>query len=267
MPTCFVIQPFDKGKFDKRYEDVFAPAIKSAGLEPYRVDRDPGVSVPIEDIQRGIESASICLADITTDNPNVWFELGFAIAAQKDVIMVCSEERITKYPFDVQHRTITKYSTESSRDFDSLRTTIDSRIKATLHRREKLGQVAEMQSVAKVEGLDQHLIAALIIIAEGSIDPVDGVSANLIKQSMENAGFTSIAAHLGIKELAKIGMLESFEAVEQYDGSRYTCYRVADAGISWLMANQDKLKLRQEHAPEPDYMPAGGLPPNDDIPF
>lgn len=39
MPTCFVIQPFDAGPYDKRYDDAFVPAISDAGLEPYRVDR------------------------------------------------------------------------------------------------------------------------------------------------------------------------------------------------------------------------------------
>ena len=57
MGNCFVIQPFDDGKFDKRYEDVFAPAVRAAGLEPYRVDHDPSVSIPIEDIQSGIQSS------------------------------------------------------------------------------------------------------------------------------------------------------------------------------------------------------------------
>jgi hypothetical protein len=47
MPTCFVVQPFDRGKFDKRFEDTFRPAIESAGLEAYRVDRDPYVEVPL----------------------------------------------------------------------------------------------------------------------------------------------------------------------------------------------------------------------------
>ena len=32
MPTCFVIQPFDSGKFDKRFEDVYKPAIEAADL-------------------------------------------------------------------------------------------------------------------------------------------------------------------------------------------------------------------------------------------
>ena len=79
MPICFVIQPFDKGKFDKRFRDVFKPAIEAAELEPYRVDRDPGVSIPIEEIESSIANSAICLADITTDNPNVWFELGYAL--------------------------------------------------------------------------------------------------------------------------------------------------------------------------------------------
>lgn len=46
MNRCFVIQPFDKGKFDKRFDDVLAPAIAAAGLEAYRVDRDPKSQFP-----------------------------------------------------------------------------------------------------------------------------------------------------------------------------------------------------------------------------
>jgi hypothetical protein len=51
MPTCFVIQPFDRNKYDKRFEDVYSPAILDAGLEPYRVDKDPSVDVPIDAIE------------------------------------------------------------------------------------------------------------------------------------------------------------------------------------------------------------------------
>ncbi len=63
MPTCFIIQPFDNGKFDKRFRDIYRPAIEAAGLEAYRVDEDPGVSVPIDAIEDGIRTAAICLAD------------------------------------------------------------------------------------------------------------------------------------------------------------------------------------------------------------
>jgi len=67
------MQPFDGGTFDKRYEDTFAHAIRDAGLEPYRVDQDPKVSIPIQDIESGIRDSRICFAEITLDNPNVLF--------------------------------------------------------------------------------------------------------------------------------------------------------------------------------------------------
>ena len=95
MGPCFVIQPFDKGVYDKRYGDVFVSVITVAGLEPYRVDRDPGPSIPIDEIQPGIRNSDLCLAEISTDNPNVWFELGYAIASSKEVVLVCSADRKT----------------------------------------------------------------------------------------------------------------------------------------------------------------------------
>ena len=62
--SCFVIQPFDRGIFDKRYVDIFAPAIREAGLEPYRVDHDPMVSIPIQEIENGIRGSKLCFAEI-----------------------------------------------------------------------------------------------------------------------------------------------------------------------------------------------------------
>lgn len=79
---CFVIQPFDS-TFDKRYTDVYEPAIKASGLIPYRVDRDPSAKNLIEQIESRIDGAKICVVDISIDNPNVWYELGYAFASKK----------------------------------------------------------------------------------------------------------------------------------------------------------------------------------------
>jgi hypothetical protein len=124
------MQPFDGDVFDRRYEEIFEPAIQASGLTPYRVDKDLQVSIPIDDIQRGIRDSDICLAEITTDNPNVWFELGYAMACRKEVVLLCSDERKTRFPFDVQHRTIIKYNTKSIGDYKRLRKTITAKIKA-----------------------------------------------------------------------------------------------------------------------------------------
>ncbi len=68
MARCFVIQPFDDGgPYDKRYRDVFLPAIKDAGLEAYRVDEDRSSAIPIDDIEQNIRTSEVCLADITLD--------------------------------------------------------------------------------------------------------------------------------------------------------------------------------------------------------
>jgi hypothetical protein len=47
MSNCFVMQPFDGGAFDHRYEEVFALAIRDAELVPFGVDQDPKVGIPI----------------------------------------------------------------------------------------------------------------------------------------------------------------------------------------------------------------------------
>lgn len=245
MGTCFVIQPFDRGEYDKRYEDIFAPAIEAAGLEPYRVDRDPSVSIPIDDIQRGIEASEACLADITTDNPNVWFELGYALARGREVVLVCSAQRGTKFPFDVQHRTIILYQTESRRDFDDLATQIEERLKAILRRRDKVGQVARLQSVAKVEGLEQYEVATLVAVAEELDNPSDGITAYMVRQAMVRAGFTKVATTLGLAGLLSKQMLEEFED-EDYNGQLFTAYRVTGQGMAWLFENKEKLALTRE---------------------
>lgn len=243
--TCFVIQPFDGGRFDKRYEDVFAPAISDAGLDAYRVDRDPNTSIPIDDIQSGIESAAICLADISLDNPNVWFELGYAIAVRREVVLACSDERKSEFPFDVQHRSIVQYATESSRDFIDLRKRITARLAAALKRRDRLQEVVQIQSLAPLQGLEQHEVAALVSVAEESEDPESGISAIRVRQAMESAGFTKIATAIGLRKLTDGGMVELHFESDSY-GEPYRTYRVTPLGMTWLHENRNRLALRHE---------------------
>ena len=248
MTTCFVIQPFDGGKFDKRYDDVLKPAIISAGLEPYRVDRDHSVSIPIETIQSEIEGCGACLADISTDNPNVWFELGYAIASSKEVVMICSDERATKFPFDVQHRTIIKYTTESTRDFVALQEKIAGRLNAVMAKETKLSAIKDMSPISSIHGLEQYELAALISIAQQSPDPIEGVGTHILQQDMAKAGFTRIATTLGVLKLTSKRMVETFEAHDF--NSTYKAYRVTATGIDWLLQNTSQIKLQMEHVEE-----------------
>jgi hypothetical protein len=245
MDTCFIIQPFDGGEFDKRYLDVIKPTIEKIGLKAYRVDEDYHSNIPINDIEDKIKSSLICLADITMDNPNVWYELGYAISANKPVIMICSKDRETKFPFDVQHRNIIRYSTESPQDFKKMEENIKKRAKAILEKRDVLTKVSS-ESIANIEGLAQHELIAIVAIAENLASPQDNVSSYTIKNDIENSGFTKMAAVIGLQNLERKGLILNKEYQDPYQHDSYICYQLTKTGWDWIIDNQEKFKMKKQ---------------------
>lgn len=247
MGTCFVMQPFDGSTFDRRYEEIFKPAIEAAKLDPYRVDQDPKASIPIDEIERGIREARVCLAEITNDNPNVWFELGYAIACGKEVVLICSDERQAKFPFDVQHRSIIRYSQKSPSDFSKLQSQITERLEAYLAKSEKIGQAAEISKLAKIDGMEAHEIVALAALAENLDHPDDNASTYQIKRDMEAAGFTKVAATIALKSLADKRLVEFDRHQDPENGDSYNGYSLTSAGWNWILNNQRQFALRAEN--------------------
>lgn len=127
---CFVAQPFDKAMFDDRYCDIIEPVVNACGLACYRVDWDSSAEIPVHIMEERIAQASLVIVEITKDNPNVWYELGYASALNKPIIMVCSDERQPPYPFDIQHKNILLYRTKSPRDFERYKQDLTMAIRA-----------------------------------------------------------------------------------------------------------------------------------------
>lgn len=257
MSKCFVIQPFDKGKYDDRYADVFEPAIKSCGLIPYRIDKDPGASILIEDIEKNIRDSRICLAEITTDNPNVWYELGYAIACNKEVVMICSDERETSYPFDVMHRNIIKYQTGSPRDYENLKDNIVNRIKAILNKQHNLQKIPNMV-IKEKEGLTNHEIAALVSIMSNQFSDSEVVWRYTLEKDMHNSGYNNLAISIAIKKLEARQLIEVGSELDINENLE-SYFRITEAGEKWVIDNEDNLSLELEKAEE--YVE------NDDISF
>lgn len=252
MATCFVIQPFDSGKFDKRFHDIYKPAIEAAGLEAYRVDQDPGVQVPIDSIEKGIRQAAVCLADITADNPNVWYELGFAYAASKPVVMVCSEERTgKKYPFDIQHRSIIPYSADAPSDFDKLRASLTAKIAAIVKQDAVLEKIAEESPVTPVRGLSPPEILVLAVIAGDAYLPDQATSVNSAKREAERAGITSMGFNLAIRRLLQKKFIRGEELYGDL-GQEFPGLAVADLGWEWIDANEAQFVLTRPEKKEDD---------------
>ena len=105
--TCFVMQPFAKPLGDY-YEKVYKPAIEKAGLTPVRADADLfGTGKIIDQVWRGINAAKVLVAELTSRNPNVFYELGLAHALKKPVVLVSSNEG--DVPFDLKHIRVIYY--------------------------------------------------------------------------------------------------------------------------------------------------------------
>ena len=244
MTTCFVIQPFDSGKFDKRFHDVYKPSIEAAGLEAYRVDQDPGVQVPIESIEKGIRQAAVCLADITADNPNVWYELGFAFAAGKPVVMVCSEERTgKKYPFDIQHRSIIPYLADAPSDFEKLRASLTAKIVAIVQQDAVLEKIAEESPIAPVHGLSSPEVLVLAVVAGDSYLPGHATTVISAKRAAERAGVTNMGFNLAVRRLMQKQFIHERELYDEQERESYAGLAIADLGWEWIDANEAQFVL------------------------
>jgi hypothetical protein len=258
MEKCFVIQPFDNDKFDKRFVDIFEPAIIKAEFDAYRIDKDLSVRVPIDEIEKGISESAICFAEITTDNPNVWYELGFAFACNKDVVMVCSDERQGKFPFDIQHRHVLTYKTSSTSDFTALGDTITRKIKA-FQVKSKTVKSLNSTPVVETEGLKSHEIALLILAMENQISKEDSTSVYYLKNEMEKAGYTNIATSVGIRTLSKMEMLETFKSTDEWNNNQeYIACKLTEKGENWILSNQEQLQFRlttKSNGEEKDDLP------------
>ena len=104
---CFVMMPYAPPHGDY-YSKVYEPAIKKAGLTAVRADADLfGTGKIMDQIWAGINSAKVLVAELTTRNPNVYYELGLAHALEKPVVLISSNEE--DVPFDLQHIRVIYY--------------------------------------------------------------------------------------------------------------------------------------------------------------
>jgi hypothetical protein len=239
---CFVIQPFDNGKFDKRYKDTFKPAIEAAGLEAYRVDEDDAVIIPIETIEEKIKAAAICIADITENNPNVWYEVGYALASNKVTILLCSDERQgNSYPFDIRQRNVTQYKTESQSDFDFLKSTLTSKLKK-MKEQQPIKQINPLNDELNISGLSYQEVSFLAGVLSVQDIPDEVVTTWGIKEQMKKSGFNDIAFNICIRKLLAKNFIEISEECD-YNGNEYRGVIITDIGSKWILENESKFSF------------------------
>jgi tetratricopeptide (TPR) repeat protein len=107
-PFCFVLMPFgkksdDSGRsidFDQIYERIIGPGIQGADLEPIRADEEVAGGFIHKPMFERLMLCDYAVADLTTANPNVFYELGIrhGIRPHSTVLLFGKGMRL---PFDV----------------------------------------------------------------------------------------------------------------------------------------------------------------------
>jgi O-acetyl-ADP-ribose deacetylase (regulator of RNase III) len=116
MAKCFIITPYGTRpdaagntiNFDDVFDKLVEPAVIEAGLEPVRSDRDLEAGPIFKKMIQDIATADVCIADITTLNPNVFYELGVRHALCRGVTVLI---RLVgqPLPFDIQDLRVFAY--------------------------------------------------------------------------------------------------------------------------------------------------------------
>ena len=98
--TVFVVMKFSN-PYQELYSDVIQPVVDHYKLRAYHAGEVFGPGIILEDIIGGIAEARIVIVEITptTQNENVFYELGYAHALKKSTILLA--ERGKTLPFDI----------------------------------------------------------------------------------------------------------------------------------------------------------------------
>jgi tetratricopeptide (TPR) repeat protein len=109
LPLCFVVMPFGKKPniaggmvdFDAVYKELIAPAIEAAGLQPLRADEEMTGGIIHKPMFERLILCEYAVADLTTANANVFYELGVRHAVLPRSTVLIFAAGGSQLPFDV----------------------------------------------------------------------------------------------------------------------------------------------------------------------
>jgi hypothetical protein len=100
--NCFVIMPFSP-EFDDVYAVIKASvegALSTSGGRCFRLDEARPAGRITDRLLTELQATSLCVADLTGNSPNVMWEMGYAMALNKPMVIVT--QNLQGLPFDIR---------------------------------------------------------------------------------------------------------------------------------------------------------------------
>jgi nucleoside 2-deoxyribosyltransferase len=178
-PFIFVLMPFDE-KFSDIYKFGIKGAAEEVGAYAERVDEQIFSEGILDRVFNQINKADIVIADMTDRNPNVFYEVGYAHALGKIVLLLT--QNADDIPFDLKHHQHTVYEGK----IEILRTELTKKIAwaITESKRERTDDLNERYEVS-INGIEvpenpPHSSIPIIsrIVADGNRVPFTVVVRN-----------------------------------------------------------------------------------------
>src|SRR5215211_8325329 len=108
-PLCFVLMPFGQKRditgtlinFDSIYKDLIAPSIEEAGFGSLRADEELAGGIIHKLMFERLILCEYAVADLTTANANIFYELGVRHAVRPWSTVLIYAESGGRLPFDL----------------------------------------------------------------------------------------------------------------------------------------------------------------------
>lgn len=152
--TCFIIMPisdlpdYPPGHFKRVYEYIIKPACQKAGYEPRRADDTNKSNDIVTDIIRMIIDSDMAICDMSSRNPNVFYELGLRHAFNLKTTLI--KDKRTPRAFDIAGLRSVEY--DDSLRVDEVNKAIEILVKAIKETEEM--ESNEANSTIQLLGLD-----------------------------------------------------------------------------------------------------------------
>ncbi|EKO3566999.1 hypothetical protein [Vibrio metschnikovii] len=150
--SCFVIMPistqpgYEADHFRLVYEDIIKPSIEAASMVAIRADETVNTNLIQLDILRKVIESDIAVCDMSSKNPNVFYELGVRQAFDKPTVLLIDDH--TEAPFDVSSLRYVRYS--KSMGYRGVKISVEKLTRALIETYEKREEKSEINSLIRL---------------------------------------------------------------------------------------------------------------------